>query len=242
MGWRVTVGRGWLVSCGLAWLLGLGQTVLAADPTACPAVPTSPVTTTPVPGTDKFADRYADIRARLRTRHFGVVALGDSLVHGWPQPLLDVAAGEPVLNVGFGADKTENVLWRLHDLDWSGQSPRAVVLLIGTGNIGHTVCNIIAGLTAVVGRIHTTFPTARLYVISLLPRGVNMAEHDEKLTTLNHDLARQSAAGKFTFVDIHDRFLCDHRTPCALFVPDNLHLSRQGYEVLTAALQPLLAR
>ncbi|MGE0416731.1 MAG: GDSL-type esterase/lipase family protein [Acetobacteraceae bacterium] len=223
-----------------ALLLPLRAHADDAAPAACPP-PTGPlVTTTPVPGTPKFADRYAAIRQRLTTTRFDVIVLGDSLIHAWPQALLDTIAPGPVLNAGFGADKTENVLWRLQDLDWSKQSPRAVLLLIGTGNIGHPLCNIMAGLSAVIARIHATLPQARVLVISLLPRGVDMGAFADKITDINLRLGAMQQMAGFTLIDVHDRFLCDHRTPCALFNPDNLHLAKPGYALLTSLVRPVV--
>lgn len=243
-----TTRHRWTPRCSVALyasilaFLVLARSVPAQTVNGCPETATSLVTTTPDPGITWSAERYADIRAELRTTRFNLIALGDSLIHGWPQALLESVVGGSALNVGFGGDKTQNVLWRLQDLDWSAQSPKAVVLLVGTGNIGHPACAIAAGLAAVIGRIRTVFPKAKLLVVSLLPRGINMREFDDKIVSVNRHLATVREAWGYTLVDVHDGFLCEHSTPCRLFRPDNLHLSQPGYEQLTEAIRATLPR
>ncbi len=56
----------------------------------------------------------------------------------------------PVLNAGFGQDGTEHLLWRLKSYDWQRQSPREVLLLIGTNDIGYPTCDIVWGILTAV--------------------------------------------------------------------------------------------
>src|SRR5262249_30593632 len=71
----------------------------------------------------------------------GVVFLGDSLTSRW------ATAGKATwdrlfaplgaVNLGVGEDRVENVLWRVRNGALDGLHPQAVVLLIGTNNLGH---------------------------------------------------------------------------------------------------------
>ena len=56
-------------------------------------------------------------------------------------------------------------------------------------------------------------------------------------------LKAAALSGNYSFFDPHDSFLCNHQTPCALFKPDhNLHLTDQGYDLITDLLQKFVAQ
>jgi lysophospholipase L1-like esterase len=200
-----------------------------------------PTTAIPTPQPGRAPVRLEEIKSLLTTGHFGVIALGDSIMAGWPSELLDSAFGTHTLNAGFGQDKTEDVLWRLDTLDWSKQVPRYVLLLIGTGDVGHAECDVYWGILAVAAKARLTFPTATVIVTSILPRGLDMRAADATITGVNQNLERAAAEAGYVFLNAHREFLCANTTPCSLYRPDNLHLARAGYEVLSAILSKLIS-
>jgi lysophospholipase L1-like esterase len=118
-----------------------------------------------------------------------VVFIGDSITHGWGgQPptsfkhadensMDKVFSGIKTLNLGFGWDRTQNVLWRMDHGELDGIKPRAVVLHIGTNNTSgtqnarqNTPAEIIAGIRACVVRIRAKLPDAKIILMSVFPR------------------------------------------------------------------------
>jgi beta-glucosidase len=105
---------------------------------------------TPVPQTQAWSlpwwrprheAKLSEIRAmRAAGKSPQLVFIGDSITQGWE------AVGQPVwaqhfarydaLNLGYGGDKTENVLWRLQQGEIDGIAPKVAVLMIGTNNTG----------------------------------------------------------------------------------------------------------
>jgi platelet-activating factor acetylhydrolase IB subunit beta/gamma len=161
----------------------------------------------------------------------------------WDEARLDDIFGATVLNSGFGQDRTWQVLWRLQTTDWHGQSPRDVLLLVGTNNLSGQTCDVYWGIRAVVAKAHSVFANARVIVVGILPRGDDMLQFDDKIRAVNADLKAAAAAAHFAFFDPHDAFLCDHHTPCELFIPDhNLHLTPKGYDLLDGLLRQFLAK
>jgi lysophospholipase L1-like esterase len=148
--------------------------------------------------------------------------------------------GQPALNSGFGMDGTEHLLWRIQSMDWSRQKPRYVLLLVGTNDVRFPACSVVQGVSAVVRAVHRALPGATIVVASILPRGENMLEHDAEIVQINNDLAAAQSKQGFHFFNVHDAFLCNHATPCALFQPGNLHLTPAGYQLLTASLRQFL--
>ncbi|HEX2950713.1 MAG TPA: G-D-S-L family lipolytic protein, partial [Armatimonadota bacterium] len=75
-----------------------------------------------------------------------MVLIRDSITHFWGgEPESDLKnggavwaeafGGIPTLNLGFGWDRTQNVLWRIDHGEFDGLQPQTVVLNIGTNNL-----------------------------------------------------------------------------------------------------------
>ncbi len=206
------------------------------------AGPVDVQTTQPKARPEFRPERQEEIKRRLLSESFGVITLGDSIMEGWPTPLLGSTFNQLALNSGFGMDGTEQVLWRIQSMDWSHQKPQYVLLLVGTDDLRFSACSIVQGELAVVRAVHGVLPDAKIIVTSILPRGENMLEHDAEIAQINKDLAVAQSDEHFLFFNIHDAFVCNHKTPCALFQPSNLHLTQSGYQLMTDSLRQFLHR
>jgi lysophospholipase L1-like esterase len=194
-----------------------------------------------IPRPDAWIDRQRNVQTVLSARSFDAIAVGDSIMQGWPRGMLETALGLPTLNAGFGADGTSQTLWRLDTFDWSRQHPRYVLILVGTNNLGVAACAVIDGVLAVVEKVHQVFPQAAIIVTSILPRGDNLMVRDDEIAEINRQLDLAAAKSGFQFFNVHDAFICGHRTPCALYKPGNLHLTAEGYELLSNNLRRFVA-
>ncbi|MFL9872644.1 SGNH/GDSL hydrolase family protein [Paraburkholderia megapolitana] len=209
---------------------------------SCPAPSSAIATTTPTPRPTAWIEQQAAVQHDLAAHSYQVITLGDSIMQGWSETRLASATGMTVLNAGFGQDGTEHTLWRLRNFDWHAQAPRYVLLLIGTNDIGYPTCDIYWGIRTVVQTAHTVFPQARIVVTSILPRGTNLMGADDKIRAVNAALKEAAPSAGFALFDAHDAFECGHKTPCPLFIPDfNLHLTKDGYDLLTSQLKNFLA-
>ena len=119
--------------------------------TAPPAGPRTPSTLVPVTQNRDWrvydwTTRHREASALMRARQPDIVMLGDSITHFWGgEPVGGrrtgveewdrFFAGRTVVNLGYGWDRTENVLWRLENGEFEGVTPKVVVLMIGTNNI-----------------------------------------------------------------------------------------------------------
>ncbi len=117
-----------------------------------------------------------------------------------------------------------------------------VVLLIGTNNLhANTPAQIAAGVSAIVQAIHTTTPTTKILLIGILPRGgpgdtalhAHIAYANRLLRHLdNHHTVR--------FVDAGAPFLRADGSVRTNLMPDGLHPSAAGYQVLAETIAPVL--
>lgn len=201
--------------------------------------------------------RHADKTAWVQANRAEVVFIGDSLTHFWEGGPADhdygeglwseSFAGRPVLNLGYGYDRTQNVLWRLEHGELAGQTPKLIVLNIGTNHCsispnydGDTPEVAVTGVAAVVAKLHEMCPEARLMVMALFPRGGKLPF----ISAANALLREKAAAWEFAdLVDLTRRLGDAQGEPVARFYrPDLCHLCRAGYEIWLDAIAPYLAR
>lgn len=179
-------------------------------------------------------------------RDADVVLIGDSLVQFWPAELAARALGaRRLLNYGVGLDRTQHVLWRLQAPELQALHPKLVVLLVGTNNLsaGDDACPIAAGIEAVAEHIQDLWPRARLTVISVLPRGYDFAFRDADRTAINVALKTRATSGRrWSFLDADEGISCGSKAPCEYYLPDAVHLSHRGYEVLSELLKARAVR
>ena len=226
-----------LIKALLLATLGITSANALANPCSGPI---DVQTTQPKARPEFRPERQEEVKRRLLSESFGAITLGDSIMEGWGPRLLESVFDQRTLNSGFGMDGTEQLLWRIQSMDWSHQKPQYVLLLVGTNDLKFPTCSVVQGVLAVVRAVHGVLPSAKIVVTSILPRGENMLEHDAEIVQINEDLAAAQSVQRFRFFNVHDAFLCDHKTPCALFQAGNLHLTPNGYQVLTDSLRQFL--
>jgi lysophospholipase L1-like esterase len=126
--------------------------------------------------------------AKRRAGQVDLLFVGDSITQNYERaespgylnfrPIWDeFFAPHRAMNLGFNADRTANVLWRLRHGEVDGLSPTNVVLLIGTNKLsagflaphGETPADVTAGILAIVSELHSRMPGARILVLSILP-------------------------------------------------------------------------
>ena len=207
-------------------------------------------TTTPVTQNRDHAiydwqTRHAAVIEFNRTHKPKIVLIGDSIFHYWGgEPVAPKAwaadvwnrtfAGMSVENLGFGWDRTENVLWRINHGELDGISPKLIIIKIGTNNTGLNSAHDIAdGIEAVCVRVHEVQPRAKILLLGILPRRDEVPPRPVITDRVNQLL--QTRLGKISWIDYQD-FGPGFRNPDggvkdALFA-DGVHPNHAGYEIL----------
>jgi lysophospholipase L1-like esterase len=210
---------------------------------------------------DDFYDWYA--RHELKTQlavagHYDLIFIGDSITHlfegdaNWPgrgeKVWAEFYGRRKALNLGYGWDRTQNVLWRLAHGEFSNQRPRLVVLLIGTNNLSETpnhraispAC-IAEGIRAVCDQIWNISPATHILLMGVLPRDVAQSPHRESVRQINRHL-EHFAAGRpqTTFLDIGQRFLSPDGDIQRDLMDDLVHPTESGHRLWAAAIEPLV--
>jgi lysophospholipase L1-like esterase len=195
---------------------------------------------------------HQQLLAKARAGGIDVYFLGDSITRRWGAlDYPDLLAhwrksfhGWNAANFGWGADRTENVLWRIENGELDGVDPKVVVLLAGTNNIGKegggdaTVAEVTRGLQAIVDACRRKAPRATIVLTAIFPRSDGPVM--PAIRRINDNLARMADGRSVRFLDVNpgladaDGVLFDGMTM------DGLHPSLAGYEVWAAGLKPLL--
>src|SRR5690349_11303218 len=203
--------------------------------------------------------RHAAIVALMKERQPEIVMLGDSIIHFWggdpggegvqgrntaPDVWKSAFEGRTVVNLGYGWDRTENVLWRLRHGEFEGVSPKVVVIMIGTNNVTlNTAEEIAAGVTAIVDEVHQRSKTSRILLLGIFPRGVKPDANRATIDDINQRLAKLDGRdGAVTYLDIGPKFLEADGSISKDVMYDFLHPSAKGYEIWVEAMKPTLTR
>lgn len=181
-----------------------------------------------------------------------VVLLGDSITHFWggepKSPRVSGAtswekylAPHKPLNLGFGWDRTENVLWRLRHGEVAGLKPKAYVVLIGTNNFQvNSVAETVDGIEEVCEEIRRRSPGAKLLLLAILPRGETPNDLRNKAADANALLKTRVAKLADKYLDLSDRYVGPGGRISKAIMSDFLHPTDKGYEILGQAIDEAL--
>ena len=183
-----------------------------------------------------------------------VVLAGDAIAHYWSGPycLGDkeyatetwLASGlfkrHRVMNMGFGGDRTQNLLWRILHGELEGTSPKAIVLLIGADNLraGNTPGQTAEGIVECVRALHGAAPQAQVFVYGVFPFGEKASDPCRaRVKETNARVAEALAAdAKATFRDIGGKFLDANGDLPKDVMHDFLHPTAKGYAIWEEAI------
>lgn len=194
-----------------------------------------------------------------KARHGGIDVYfeGDSITRRWdandyPELQADWNrnfSGWNAADFGWGADRTQNILWRLENGELDGVNPKIIVLLAGTNNVGKTappegdsteVADITQGIEAIVHTMQTKAPNATIVVTGIFPRNDNLAVMPT-IDKINANLASFADGRKVRYLNINNKLAdADGRLFAGMMNSDKLHPAVPGYEVWAAALKPVL--
>jgi lysophospholipase L1-like esterase len=196
--------------------------------------------------------RHAEVLDSARRIDPEVVLIGDSITHFWageprcsnrlngPRAWEETFGNRRMLNLGFGWDRTQNVLWRLDHGEFDGLHPKLVILNAGTNNFSGTPnaranspSEVAEGIVAICDRVRHLSPSTHVLVMGVLPRGHRPDDgFRAPIRALNAILARILADKPgITYLDIGPRFLSADGSLSSDLMPDGTHPSEKGYSI-----------
>jgi lysophospholipase L1-like esterase len=190
-----------------------------------------------------WAQRHAEWAKTADKDKGAVVFLGDSITQGW-NSLANAFPNIKVANRGIGGDTTRGVLYRLKD-DVLDLKPKAVVLLIGTNDIGIGANpeDVADNIKAILLAIKNSNPNMPVIVCEVMPRSDRNQHPADKIKKLNA-LVEDFVKSQPNFVECDTwSIYADENGDCSKDVfPDLLHPNAVGYGKWAAALKPIFAK
>jgi cephalosporin-C deacetylase-like acetyl esterase/lysophospholipase L1-like esterase len=213
----------------------------------------------PLPRTDANSLKaHEDLLAKRKGGQIDVYFEGDSITRRWgasDEQYKDFLAnwntnfkGWNAANFGWGGDKTQNMLWRLQNGELDGLSPKVIVLMAGTNNVGNAsplgnsgarAAEVARGVAAVVRELRKRAPQATVLVMGVTPRDDNPAVMPI-IDAANRQIAKLADGKSVRYVNINDRLAFPDGTLRDGMSPDGLHFTVQAYQEWANALKPLL--
>jgi lysophospholipase L1-like esterase len=202
--------------------------------------------------TDSHFKKFHELFLARRTQGpIDLLFMGDSITEGWAGRGKAVwqkyYAPLNVANFGISGDKTQHVLWRIENGELDGITPKVVVLLIGTNNIGYPQEDILAGDEKIVSEIHEKLPDTKLLILGIFPRGGDpadptVAEMRNKIIFVNKGLATLDDGNKTRFLDFGAKFETPDGKITDQYMYDlvPLHPNGDGYQLWADSMNPLL--
>ena len=210
-----------------------------------------------IPRTDANSlTAHAQLIQKAKQGRIDIYFEGDSITRRWgatdyPQLLANWKrnfSGWNAADFGWGADRIQNILWRVNNGELDNVNPKIVVLLAGTNNIGNAipagtedalVADITKGMHALVQAIRNKAPEAAVIVTGIFPRNDNMAAMP-LIGQINGNLAKMADNRKVRYLDINGKLADDRgRLFDGMMNADKLHPAEKAYQVWADALKPI---
>ena len=223
---------------------------------ACPDYRTESVTPRPLEqvwSMDWWIPRHEEKLAKIREaaaagKPVDLVFIGDSITHNWEKDGQAVWARHyaqyNALDLGFGGDHTENVLWRLQHGEIDGIHPKVAVVMIGTNNTGdrqEDPRRTAAGVRRILDEIRSRLPDTRILLLAVFPRDEQPTSALRRLNDRVNALIAGYADGEHIFFLDIDPFLTNaDGTLSRDVMPDLLHPNEKGYEIWAQRMEPTL--
>ncbi|WP_395737330.1 GDSL-type esterase/lipase family protein [Prosthecobacter sp.] len=234
----------------------------AAQSTFEPLAGHSPQPSTVVPVTQDrswpsydWEKRHALTSAAVKKSKPQILFIGDSITHFFggeqfdgyalrgPQTWGEFYTPRNPGNLGFGWDKTENVLWRLQHGAIDDIAPKLVVMMIGTNNTGNcSAPDIAAGIEAIVQELNKRLPQSKILLLGIFPRGEKPNPQREKIAEINRTIAKLDGTHSVTYLDIGPKFLTPEGLITKDIMPDFLHPNEKGYRIWAEAIEPTVKK
>lgn len=211
-------------------------------------------------------DRHAEVLRIKDSINPEIVLIGNSITHFWGgEPKLKYADGKPrkpngqlawnsafgkhrVLNLGFGWDRTQNVLWRFNHGELDGIHPHLVIIHIGTNNTSetknarkNTASEIVEGISEICKEVRFKVPEAKIVLMAIMPRE-QLPDHPRRQLINESNLLLKIYAGEqnITLVDIGPKMLEPDGMLSKEIAGDFCHPTEKGYQIWADAIKPFI--
>lgn len=206
-------------------------------------------------------ERHAAKLEEVKTKRADIVFIGDSITHFFgPEDGIGNGADvweefygkRCVLNLGYGFDRTQNMLWRITNGEMADQDPKLIVINAGTNQFSNTQKYngdspevTFAGVKLLIETFRQMCPAAKIVVMAIFPRG-GMIDEDTKQQRIDrvNELLEAYVAGRkdnMMFLNLKEKLIDANGLPdTRYFGGDLCHPISAGYRVWAEALEDVI--
>ncbi|WP_346837661.1 glycoside hydrolase family 3 N-terminal domain-containing protein [Microbulbifer sp. SAOS-129_SWC] len=213
------------------------------------------LTTTPVPRHEYWSkgwwyERFKQKQQRLAQGNVDLLWLGDSIIEHWETDGKAVwkqyYGDRNAVNLGYGGDRTEHLLWRMEHGELDGIHPKVAVVMIGTNNTGLSLTEpqlTAAGVRKVLDEVRERLPATRILLLGVFPREEQPDAPMRKVNeAINQIISGYADNQHIFYLDIGDKFLDKNGVLSKDIMPDHLHPNERGYKIWAKAMEPTLEK
>lgn len=178
------------------------------------------------------------------------VFLGDSITEFYD---LNKYYGDmPIIKSGVAGYTTNDLLKRLDKFVYQ-YNPSKVFILIGTNDLGKEVSNdiIISNIEKIIDNIKENRPYAKIYLQSIYPINDSNIDgigdyvsdgnrNNEEICKVNSKLEELAKDKEIVYIDIYSKLIDENNLLDIKYTYDGLHISNDGYELITSILKEYL--
>ncbi|MBO5941031.1 MAG: hypothetical protein J6R18_07550 [Kiritimatiellae bacterium] len=203
---------------------------------------------------NRFLSRHNEIE-KFKGKSVDLVLMGDSIIHFWewkyPKSWKKLTQNHTALNLGYGGDRTQNVLWRIDHGELDGYEAKFIVLMIGTNNNSAKDTkpeDVAAAIEKIIAKIRVKQPKATLILHPIFPRGNSAKsgnhalarERNEKTNVMLKQFAEKD--GKIVWIDFNSKLIDSSGWVPKSIMPDQIHPCDAGYDIWMEALAPVIGK
>ena len=191
--------------------------------------------------------RHEAKKQRLTEGSVDLLLLGDSITNYWDTTGLAVEeyyyGDRNCVDLGFGSDNTQHLLWRLNDSPMDKIHPKAAMILIGINNIReNTEEDIALGIKANVDKIVTLYPDIKILLLDMFPVNGKNDPIWEKIAATNALLPEMfKDYPNVKIMDISHIWLDENGDIPKDLMYDGVHPTEYGYKIWGAEVEPVIA-
>jgi len=171
--------------------------------------------------------------------------MGDSITASWDvNTFHKFCPNRSYVNLGRSMEQVAHLLWRLDHIHCEGAQAKLIVLMIGSndGACNFSSQDVAAGVGAVVAKLRTKLPQAKVLVMSILPRGDRPKDQQQAFTKINPLIARLADGKDIFYLDICGKYFGANNLVNPALLGDLVHPTGKGYEIWAEAMEPLFGK
>jgi lysophospholipase L1-like esterase len=169
-----------------------------------------------------------------------LIFLGDSITEWWDKDIYERDYSRyKNINLGVAGLTTHGLMDIVNSESFRNYQPKLIVLMIGINNVYRGINSefIIQDIKHIIEKILSIHPGVKILLRGVLPSGKYKTDRIRvSVEEINNTISTYQNNTNVFYIDNGSFFLNSDESLRENLMPDNLHLSKQGYEALSYGL------